>query len=365
MFTKIGIFSVLSTPILLAIGCAETGSPGGGTGVSGEALYSEPVADGNSYACATCHAISEPASDGFRRPGHPLGDATRRPSYKDGQVADMREAVNSCLTEWMSADPWTETDPRWIALFEYLDGQATVDTAPAVDIDIVAPPANLDGGDETSGRETFNASCAVCHGQDAEGTTRAPSLTGTDLTAAKIAERIRLSGRADSEVYDGLTGGVMPFWGKNRLSEDELLDVVAYAYELGQEERQTMNDAGLPMGDGGGDCASTHPDVGKKAVLSTKSHKVAGTATIVDDCTIRIDGFTYDAGGIDVRLYGGKGGDYDPPTGFPISNNLVGTAFDNETVTFTLPDGKTFDDLDGISVWCVDVSVSFGDGLFN
>ena len=35
-----------------------------------------------------------------------------------------------------------------------------------------------------------------------------------------------------------------------------------------------------------------------------------------------------------------------------------------ETVYAQLPVGLTLDDLDGISVWCVPVASSFGDGLF-
>ena len=35
-----------------------------------------------------------------------------------------------------------------------------------------------------------------------------------------------------------------------------------------------------------------------------------------------------------------------------------------ETVYAQLPEGLTLDDLDGISVWCVPVAASFGDGLF-
>ena len=71
---------------------------------AGQALYEQPQEDGNSFACATCHALEEPASDGLRRPGHPIGNATRRPSYKNGQVDEMRLAVNSCLEEWMGAE---------------------------------------------------------------------------------------------------------------------------------------------------------------------------------------------------------------------------------------------------------------------
>ena len=48
-----------------------------------------------------------------------------------------------------------------------------------------------------------------------------------------------------------------------------------------------------------------------------------------------------------------------------MSEDLVRSEpYDGETVYAQLPDGRTLDELDGISVWCVDVSQSFGDGLF-
>ena len=40
----------------------------------------------------TCHALEEPADD-FRRPGHPIGNAANRPSYKNGQLTDIIDAI--------------------------------------------------------------------------------------------------------------------------------------------------------------------------------------------------------------------------------------------------------------------------------
>src|SRR5205085_5586329 len=78
---------------------AGTGGSGGDQNL-GRALYEAPLADGNSFACATCHALSEPSSDGLRRPGHPIGDATHRKQWKNGKASTFLDAVNSCLVEW-------------------------------------------------------------------------------------------------------------------------------------------------------------------------------------------------------------------------------------------------------------------------
>ena len=147
---------------------------------------------------------------------------------------------------------------------------------------------------------------------------------------------------------------IRPFRG-----DDELRDLVAFVLS---------NDGG---GGGGGqtgnlrECDTTHPKIGQVATLSTFAHQVSGTAVIVDDCTIRVDDFVFDGAGIDVRFYSGLGGNY--VNGFSMSEEDLRRpeGYDGtETVYAQLPVGRTLDELDGISVWCVPVSSSFGDGLF-
>jgi hypothetical protein len=151
----------------------------------------------------------------------------------------------------------------------------------------------------------------------------------------------------------------MAFWAADRLSDDELRDLVAFVL---------ANDGG---GAGNGqmgelrECDATHPKIGQVAMLSTFAHQVSGTAIIVDDCTVRIDEFVYDGAGVDVRFYGGLGGNY--AAGFSMSEKDLRRAqgYDgSEPVYAQLPEDRTLDDLDGISVWCVPVGASFGDGLF-
>jgi hypothetical protein len=113
------------------------------------------------------------------------------------------------------------------------------------------------------------------------------------------------------------------------------------------------------------DCDATHSKVGQVAELQTFFHQVSGKAVIVDDCTVRVDDFVYDGEGINVRFYSGLGGDY--TNGFSMSESDLRRAggYDGaEPVYAQLPENRTLDDLDGISVWCVPVSTSFGDGLF-
>ncbi len=387
-------FSVLRGAAALSLaflsGCSDSADTGDSSvELTGQAVYAERQPGGNSFACSTCHALEEPASDGFRRPGHPIGDALRRTSFKNGQLSNPLEAVNSCLTEWMSAEPWTDDAREWELLQEFLSDQDSGSgDAPALSFEIKAPPIELDGGDKERGRELFNGSCAVCHGQDAAGTSQGPPLKGEFLPADYIAERVRHSGSPASPIYPDLSGGRMPFWSASRLSDTELLDVVAFVISA---EGSTTGGVGGDTGSGGStstggssstggdsstggssstgggspvrECASTHPKVGQTAVLTPKSHGVSGTATIVDDCTIEITDFNYDGQGIVVDFYGGLGGDYTGGFGFGLELTRA-TPYEDEALTIQLPASQDLDDLDGLSVWCVDVFISFGDGMF-
>ncbi len=380
---------------LAASGAACSGDDGasGATGdaASGQQVYENPVEDGNTFACATCHALNEPAADGLRRPGHPIGDAYARPSFKNGQLTELREAVNSCLQEWMNAEPWGADDNRWTSLESFLSGQAPP-TAPALTYEIVQPSADLSGGDAAAGRATFNSSCAVCHGHDGVGSAQAPPVAMRGLEPSYSARRIRTSGLGDSAIYDELTGGIMPFWSADRVSDPEVRDLVAWL-ALGGGGGTSSGTGGATSGTTGGatsgsdgtsggtsagtgtdptdsggattgsGCDSTHAKVGWVADLSMEFHNVGGQAEIVDDCTVVISNFTYDGTGIDVRVYGGLGGDYD--NGFAMTEDLLREGgYNGEYLVASLPDGHTFDDLDGVSVWCVDVGVSFGHGTF-
>ena len=110
-------------------------------------------------------------------------------------------------------------------------------------------------------------------------------------------------------------------------------------------------------------CTSNHARVGHAAELSTLFHDTTGTATILDDCTIKVTGFSYDGTGLDVRFYGALGSDFE--NGFAMTEDLrKNGGYDNETLTIDMPDGHSFDEVDSLSLWCVDVGISFGEGVF-
>lgn len=111
-------------------------------------------------------------------------------------------------------------------------------------------------------------------------------------------------------------------------------------------------------------CGTSHPMVGYSGFFETFHHNVAGKATIIDDCTIKITQFDYDGGGPDVFFYGAKNHDYDSSSSFPIGKKINGQEYSNAEITIKLPQNKTLDDLTGLSVWCVDFNASFGQMTF-
>lgn len=109
-----------------------------------------------------------------------------------------------------------------------------------------------------------------------------------------------------------------------------------------------------------GTCSKTHPKIGYSGFFETFAHNVAGKATIVDDCTIKITQFDYDGGGPLVYFYGAINHDYEGESAFVMSQAINGREYQNEEFLLRLPDGKTLNDLTGIAVWCVEFNADFG-----
>jgi Electron transfer DM13 len=109
-------------------------------------------------------------------------------------------------------------------------------------------------------------------------------------------------------------------------------------------------------------CGSNHQKVGWVADLSTLQHGVKGRITVTDNCTLTVTNFSYDGRGLDVLFYGALS-TTTFSTGFAIGPQLLRSQpYVNETLVIKLPADRTLDSLTSLSVWCVDVGVSFGHG---
>lgn len=138
-------------------------------------------------------------------------------------------------------------------------------------------------------------------------------------------------------------------------SEGPLVDSETASAELTESlvENEVISD----------ECTSEHPLVGRTAELSTFAHGVSGTLTVLNDCVIEVTNFNYDGGGPAVYFYAGVDRNY--VTGsFPIGRQLNGQQWVNETLLLTIPEGKSLDDFNSLSVWCFDFNANFGDAVF-
>ena len=111
-----------------------------------------------------------------------------------------------------------------------------------------------------------------------------------------------------------------------------------------------------------GECTSEHPLVGVTAELSTRAHGVSGTITVLNDCVIQVSNFNYDGGGPSVFFYAGVDQIYRTGS-FPIGPRLNGRQWVDETLLLTIPEGRSLDDFNSLSVWCFDFNANFGDAV--
>ncbi|MCI0636579.1 MAG: c-type cytochrome, partial [Actinobacteria bacterium] len=288
----------------------------------GMEIYMTAAARGNAFACSTCHSMMPPQDEQLRRPGHPLHDALRRPTYKNGALATFLEAANVCRVHWMITTPWTEEDTDFLDMVSFMNAISPREPAPALAFEI-APSAiaGPSAGDPARGCETFHGTCVVCHGEGAQGTILAPSLVfnpNAGLDPDYIRRRVRTSGNPDS-VYGGLlTGGVMPFWSNGRLSVEELEDIVAW---LTTRPVPDCVEDPVPTG-----------EVVRRGTFMTRFHGVTGLIEELDSRQIRLREFSYDGQGIQVRVWLYRDGSI--RDGYAIGPDLVRPfpGWENETL---------------------------------
>ena len=112
------------------------------------------------------------------------------------------------------------------------------------------------------------------------------------------------------------------------------------------------------------DCVVSYARKGWTATLSSLAHGVSGTATIVDERTIRFNNFRYDGNGPRVYAYLGR---MDSPDAFASGRSIgdpLRQPYNNEVLELRLPEGQTLDDYNAVSIWCVAFNANFGSGSF-
>lgn len=219
-----------------------------GNAQTGRLLFHSTALGANGLACSHCHSDFDESrlNDGMLRAGHSLYNAAARETFW-GQEADDPErypdiahAAVVCVEHYLR-NPERLTAQQLLDLQAYLlaiakrPTRAVLAVAPAADK--TGTYAGFDDGDRIRGRTLFYAACHTCHPNGNAGI--APAPIPRDQPAALYARKVRegdglgsvLSG-LDPNAYDPQGSQFMPFFGADRLTDQDLADVIAFIRSL-------------------------------------------------------------------------------------------------------------------------------------
>lgn len=204
----------------------------------GQELFSDPALSTSSinrFSCATCHARS--AEDPARRlPAFPMAGSAHRPTWWNGYEDQLLEAVNFCVIYFMRGEPLQAGDPYGDALYEYLLSISPEEPAPSIPFTIVKNIQTPPAGDPVRGAELYSAACRSCHGAKGSGSGRLAAyvtVLNDDLTTyydeafPGIDHRLIVAEKIRHGQFFGV-GGNMPFFPVERLSDEEMADIIDY-----------------------------------------------------------------------------------------------------------------------------------------
>jgi mono/diheme cytochrome c family protein len=219
-----------------------------GTAQEGRRLFHSSALSTNGLACIHCHADFDEArlGDGLIRAGHPLVNAAGRQTWWGQEVddpdryPDIAHAAVVCVQIFMK-NPQKLTAQQLLSLQAYLRGitrrpvKAPLALSPAADK--TGQYAGFEGGDRIAGRELFFAACHTCHPNGNDGI--APVAIPRDKPASFYARKIRegnglgstLAG-VDPNAFDPEGETYMPFFGADRLTNQQIRHIIAYIKSL-------------------------------------------------------------------------------------------------------------------------------------
>ena len=203
----------------------------------GRRLFHDGGLGSTGVACADCHAtVRDEASegDGKLRSGHTAFGMAARPYWRGDTrrtaYPQLGPAIDACVQLFQIAAPLEATDSR--ALVAYLTslspakGELPIQIQPALEANLIYDRPKYRGGNADRGKKLFYRACHSCHPQGKSGL--GPSITGASIPAVVL--KIREG--------NGLLRGArrpsawMPFFGRDRLSDDEVADIAAYVGTL-------------------------------------------------------------------------------------------------------------------------------------
>lgn len=227
------IFSAMGSPRSLAQSAKN------GDIVDGKQLFWSTDWSATGLTCAHCHADfnEKKDPDDRLRPGHSLYNGGFRAEWQtwDGRkIQTLKKAVEMCIVRWIVAREGEEEDklPAKHHLRKVLAYLRSDDLSPEKKSRAIEPmrtnklPSDqlLELGDLNLGMPIFRRSCSHCHLDDGSGP--APSLIRNGYSRYQIAKKVR---GIDNP---GLEGLVMPPFSKDRISDRELINIVAFIYQM-------------------------------------------------------------------------------------------------------------------------------------
>ena len=236
----------LSAHLLMFI-ASDGQTPISGKTSTGKRLFHSAAIGENGLSCGNCHADFDEVKhdDGRIRAGHSLYNSALRETWwgKDPEAEDrfpnIAAAAVVCVVHYMR-NPQKLTAQQLLDLQRYLD---SITKRPISSPQFIAPAADktgqyegYGGGNKFHGRTLFYATCSSCHPNGNRGI--APALP-RDKDPAFYAKKIRegdglgavLSG-LDPDAYSFASGMFMPFFGSDRLTKEEIRDIIAYVKRL-------------------------------------------------------------------------------------------------------------------------------------
>ena len=205
---------------------------------AGKRLFHEADWTATGITCIHCHSDfnEKKTPDGYVRPGHPLYNAGFRAEYHawDGsRVSTLGDAIASCMQRWMTErgeGGGAEPAAHYIRqLSAYLRSEdLTVERkSKAIELewsDKIPSDRLLQYGDPGLGGAAFRRSCSMCHLSDGSGPSM--SLVRNGYSRYQIAKKIRGINNK------GLDGLIMPRFPNARMSDREMINIIAFVYQM-------------------------------------------------------------------------------------------------------------------------------------
>ena len=189
-------------------------------------------------ACIHCHADfnEKKEPDDHVRPAHPLFNGGFRAEWQswDGRkITTLDLAISTCMQRWITergkdgGKTPAKHEIRQLKAYLRSDKLSPEKKSKPIEPNFTKQLPRervLRAGDPTLGSTVFRKSCTICHATDGSGP--APSLLRNGYSRYQIAKKIR---EIDNP---GLNGLVMPPFPMDRLSDRQLINVVAFVYQM-------------------------------------------------------------------------------------------------------------------------------------